>query len=212
MPYISIFNKTKTCWIRNNIASNRFILNQNEVNYFSKSSSKLSKIVFEGKVTGIISDKFYNYQGRLNDIINFDVTKNYKKTKVGEGTISLIDSRSSCSFYFEPNKTYIVFAYDMGGGYYYTSTCAKTSLIERFSEKKQVELDKSAANYKLDLTSDIRTLVINGIVWDQLNDKLNTSEDRIKRLKENILAWQIITFAVLVFLGLLIWKIKKYSK
>jgi hypothetical protein len=105
-----------------------------------------------------------------------------------------------------------VFAYDMGGGYYYTSTCAKTSLIERFSEKKQVELDKSAANYKLDLTSDIRTLVINGIVWDQLNDKLNTSEDRIKRLKENILAWQIITFAVLVFLGLLIWKIKKYSK
>lgn len=173
------------------------------------SAFKASEIVFEGKVTEIISDKFYNYQGRLNDIINFDVTKNYKKTKVGEGTISLIDSRSSCSFYFEPNKTYIVFAYDMGGGYYYTSTCAKTSLIERFSEKKQIELDKSAANYKLDLTSEIRTLVINGVVWDQLNDKLNTSEDRIKRLKENILAWQIITFVVLVFLGLLIWKIKK---
>lgn len=169
-----------------------------------------SEIIFRGEVIEIFANKFYSYQGRTTTIVNFQVTKNYKKTKVNGGIISLVDYRSSCDFNFELGKEYIVFAYDIGGGHYFTSTCTPTSLVSKFDRSDLEQLEELSANYDLSLYNYVTAFVIDKTSWDQMNADLKKYKDRIVKLERRSWVWMILSVVLgIALIGSFLWQRKK---
>ncbi|WP_194777011.1 hypothetical protein [Pararhodonellum marinum] len=145
------------------------------------SSFNNSSLIFKGKVKEIIKGKFFNYQGFNSDIVNFEVIEGYKKAKVEEGIVSIINYNSSCDYLFEEDKEYIVFANDLGYGHYSTSICTQTAEINDFHFDDLNRLKELSKNWIDDLYNYRDLLVIEKVTYNAL---IKENEDHVATIEK----------------------------
>lgn len=162
------------------------------------SSFNNSSLIFKGKVKEIIKGKYFNYQGYSSDIVNFEILEGYKKAKVGEGTVSLLNYNTSCDFTFEENKEYIVFANDLGLGHYSTSICTKTSQIDDFQSDDMEKLKELAENWIDDLYNYQDLLVIEKLIFNAL---IKNNEDQAVIIEKQKREFRLMIY---LFIGLIL--------
>jgi len=172
---------------------------------------KDASAIFRGRVTEIITDKYFNYQGYPATIINFEVMEGFKKTKEGQGIISLINYNSSCDIYFDLGKEYIVFAHDLGYGHFSTSQCTKTTLIDRFERTDLNRLKHLSQVQKEDLYNYKDLMVIDKTTFKAFEDRnLELAETlRNEKLKSSFLIYTLIAICFCFTLYLIYLKRQK---
>ncbi|MCH7415859.1 hypothetical protein MM213_20330 [Belliella sp. R4-6] len=169
------------------------------------SSFNYSSLIFKGKVKEIIKGKFFNYQGYTSDIVNFEIVEGFKKAKVEQGIVSIINYNSSCDFLFEENKEYIVFANDLGYGHYSTSICTKTAEIDDFHPDDLKRLKELSKNWIDDLYNYQDLLVVEKVTYNAL---IKENEDQNAIIEEQKGLLKLIIYLIVgVILSVIIFMI-----
>lgn len=172
-----------------------------------------ASMVFVGKVREIVDNKLHSNLGHSFKIINFEVLEVIKKTIVRTNTLSLIDDQSSCSFFFEEGKTYVVFAYALATGLFETSTCSRTSRVEAFNKADFEKLKVLPAFHLEDVYHTDGSITLSEAEHNLLLNKVKQLEKDIAIYKrnKNSLTWIIIilAFFLLINMGINYYLIKK---
>lgn len=177
------------------------------------SSFDNSSLVFRGRVKEIIKGKYFNYQGYSSDIVNFEILEGYKKAKVGEGTVSLLNYNTSCDFAFDEDKEYIVFANDLGYGHYSTSICTKTSEINEFRSDDMEKLRELSENWIDDLHNYQDLLVVEKITFNTLTKENEDQASLIEKQKGqlSLMIYLFMGLVLSVFIFIIVTKYLKIS-
>ncbi|WP_400193955.1 hypothetical protein [Hymenobacter sp. B81] len=167
-----------------------------------------SSLIFKGRVTEIARNKFYNSQGFGAELINFEVTQGYKKAKSGGGVISIVNTNTSCDFFFEEGKEYFVFAHDLGGGYYSTSSCTKTAEAGRFLAADLKILQELSRDYG-DISTDPRNaLVVNKPAYLELVSQHQAFSATIAKQQRQLKLLLGLLIGVTILAGIYITRLK----
>lgn len=157
------------------------------------SAYKRASTIFIGKAKEIVNDKFYFEQGEGAQVVIFDVIQGFKSSKVGKGPIAVMDMvSSSCSFNFEKDKTYVVFAYSDYAGVHVTDQCTRTRLLERFDEADLQRL-KALPDSNKDNSRDIGII---RMLTPQYHDMVN----KMNQLEEASASSRTLTIALITLL------------
>lgn len=174
------------------------------------SAFKAASIIFIGKVNEISTKSlFVNTYGRSFDIINFDIIEGLKKCDGPHKKISLVSQSSSCDYYFEEGKTYIVFGYNEPGGVLTTNQCTKTELLTRLDNNELTRLRTLSLNLKDDEYEPLGLVTITRSEHIFLIDKATLLEKDIRKLYFSIIGLVIL---LILSLGLLVYLKKKNLK
>ncbi|MEM8968602.1 MAG: hypothetical protein AAGE93_19450 [Bacteroidota bacterium] len=157
------------------------------------SAFKHSSVIFKGRVEKIIHNQYFHYQGYTASLVTFKVTEAFKKVKEGGGPLSLIDYHNSCSFQFEENKEYYVFASDLGYGHYSTSICNKTSMVENFEPSALKRLKELSDQYVDDLNNYRDLLVMEKTAFNALT---NENEIHAKTISDQQIRMKVLIYLV----------------
>jgi hypothetical protein len=152
------------------------------------SAYKHASTVFIGKAREIVKDKFFFDQGGEAQLVIFDIIQGLKNSKAGEGPITVVDQLTSCSFYFEEGKTYVVFAYSDYVGVHTTDMCTRTKLLEEFEKSDMQRLETISANYK----SDYREIGVIKMLAPKYNDMI----DKISQLEKEKAFFKILSIII----------------
>jgi hypothetical protein len=165
------------------------------------SSFKDASIIFIGKVSEISKNKlFVNTYGMSFDIINFNIIEGLKKCEGPHKTISLVTQSSSCDYYFEKGKTYIVFGYNEPGGVLTTNQCTRTELLERVDNEELIRLRNLSVNHKGGEYEPLGLVTITNSEHNSLINLVSLLKKSNKRLEYSLIGLLILLFLCLAFL------------
>jgi len=176
------------------------------------SAYKYAAVVFHGKVTEVIKGQIHNDIGASPIVVNLKILKSFKMINKAEGNlISIVYSHEPCEYHLEEDKEYVVFGYEVGTGFYFTSICSPTSLANQFSElnyERLIELSDSIpkkSSYSLDAAILLDSASYKAMVTETEGMKLEI-KNRDRRIE--ILSYSLAILVVLLIAYIVIQKRK----
>jgi len=160
---------------------------------------KEASIIFIGKVTEIVEDKLIVNSGERYTINLFEILKELKKGDGQNKTVSIVTDNSSCAFFFEEGKTYVVFGYSDPSGIMVTNQCTRTVLLERLGKNDLSKLKMLSANYKNEGSSVLGLVTITRPEYNALINNISKLENNLKTNRLILITLSTLLFITICF-------------